>query len=458
MATYRIDLDLLEETKNTYANAEEIINADIEIAKTVVNSIGNDMYLGEDADTFQNDFTGYINEDMTDALGNVRAIKTILENGLDDGRTCKKLCHDFLNVLGGSSEKSKEEMVGMLFCEQAVIASMQVACKEAVTYAENIRIGANAIDNILDELRMVSMDSTTYTDSIRNGCDKVDKLENFSSALTTYASTVESMNDYLKIGLNNCTTFNVSTISYEVQNLTDIEIVNSEVIKDIEKERASFKQQDNEIKKYIEENNIYVINVTNREGQVSFIKSILEGAIEEELVNEIPWQITIAQAALETGWGTTEMIDIYTGRKSNNLFGIKYFGADSKCEEYVRVWTTEFVMQEELDYWEKEQEKWAKEGEPIEIMLQTEEGVKIKIIQPFQVFDSPNESITAHSIVLQEQYYENAKIYKNNPYLYAKEIAINYATDPEYANKLIQIIDKYMEWEDKESDKAAITY
>ncbi len=74
------------------------------------------------------------------------------------------------------------------------------------------------------------------------------------------------------------------------------------------------------------------------------------------------------------------------------------------------------------------------------------------------MFDSPNESITAHSIVLQEQYYENAKIYKNNPYLYAKEIAVNYATDPEYANKLIQIIDKYMEWEDKESDKAAITY
>ena len=204
MATYRINLDLLEETKNTYANAEEIINTDIEIAKTVVNSVGNDIYLGEDADTFQNDFTGYINEDMTDALGNVRAIKTILENGLDDGRTCKKLCHDFLNVLGGSSEKSKEEMVGMLFCEQAVIASMQVACKEAVTYAENIRIGANAIDNILDELRMVSMDSTTYTDSIRNGCDKVDKLENFSSALTTYASAVESMDDYLKIGLDNC--------------------------------------------------------------------------------------------------------------------------------------------------------------------------------------------------------------------------------------------------------------
>ena len=204
MATYRIDLDLLEETKNTYANAEEIINTDIEIAKTVVNSVGNDIYLGEDADTFQNDFTGYINEDMTDTLGNVRAVKTILANGLDDGRTCKKLCHDFLNVLGGSSEKSKEEMVGMLFCEQAVIASMQVACKEAVTYAENIRIGANAIDNILDELRMVSMDSTTYTNSIRNGCDKVDKLENFSSALTTYASAVESMDDYLKIGLDNC--------------------------------------------------------------------------------------------------------------------------------------------------------------------------------------------------------------------------------------------------------------
>lgn len=51
----------------------------------------------------------------------------------------------------------------------------------------------------------------------------------------------------------------------------------------------------------------------------------------------------MAQAAQETGWGDAEIIDIYDGSASNNLYGIEYSGSIANSSEYVRTWTTEYI-------------------------------------------------------------------------------------------------------------------
>ena len=226
--------------------------------------------------------------------------------------------------------------------------------------------------------------------------------------------------------------------------------------KELEDETDDYGEHNGEIKKEISENGIYIIEVPNRTEQVLFLNAILEGAIREDIYNEVPWQVTMAQAALETGWGKNEMIDIYTGKRSNNLFGIKYFGETQNDNEYVRVWTTEVIREEKLEYWKEEHAKWAKNGEELRQISQKGGKIEIKVIQPFKVFETPSESIVEHSKVLEDSYYEEAKKYKDNPYLYTKEIASMYATDPQYADKLIQIIDKYMAWDSKEIDKEYI--
>src|SRR5690606_13136897 len=57
----------------------------------------------------------------------------------------------------------------------------------------------------------------------------------------------------------------------------------------------------------------------------------------------IPWQVIVAQAALETGWLKHPIVDADTGEPSYNLFGIKAHG-----REYVNAWTHEYIRGERV--------------------------------------------------------------------------------------------------------------
>ena len=131
----------------------------------------------------------------------------------------------------------------------------------------------------------------------------------------------------------------------------------------------------------------------------AFVASIASTAkaVAEEL--GIDPRIVIAQAALETGWGTSV--------KGNNLFGIKSHGK--------------------------------KDG----LMMETHEvvdGKRIKVRDSFRQYDSYDESIADYGSFLQQN-----KRYK--PLLEAATLQeqvealgkSGYATDPEYADKVMSI-------------------
>jgi flagellar rod assembly protein/muramidase FlgJ len=131
----------------------------------------------------------------------------------------------------------------------------------------------------------------------------------------------------------------------------------------------------------------------------AFVASIAPTAkaVAEEL--GIDPRIVIAQAALETGWGTSV--------KGNNLFGIKSHGK----EDGLIVQTHEVV-----------------------------DGKRIKVRDSFRQYDSYDESIADYGYFLQQN-----KRYK--PMLEAATLReqvealgkSGYATDPEYADKVMAI-------------------
>ena len=57
-----------------------------------------------------------------------------------------------------------------------------------------------------------------------------------------------------------------------------------------------------------------------------FIALVVEGAQEFQVKTGVFASVTIAQAALETGWGQFIPVDKYTGKLSYNLFGVKGVG------------------------------------------------------------------------------------------------------------------------------------
>jgi flagellar protein FlgJ len=142
-----------------------------------------------------------------------------------------------------------------------------------------------------------------------------------------------------------------------------------------------------------------------------FRKLLEPPARKVEAETGIPWQVMCAQVALETGWLKHVSADRNTGQPSYNLFNIKGYGPAGAVE----VNTTEYIN-----------------------------GKRTKVVDKFRAYNNYEESF--------EDY---AKLLKSNrrygPVFYAKdheEFAMRlyecgYATDPDYASKLISIMRKY---------------
>lgn len=129
----------------------------------------------------------------------------------------------------------------------------------------------------------------------------------------------------------------------------------------------------------------------------------------------IPWNVLIAQAALETGWLTHPTKDNKTGRDSHNLFNIK---ADPSWDgPTVTVTTHEYVK-----------------------------GIKQRVDAKFRAYPTYGEAFSDYArLVVSNQRYAKAMAHIKDPIRYIHELAAaGYATDPKYADKVCQIMAKHI--------------
>ena len=138
--------------------------------------------------------------------------------------------------------------------------------------------------------------------------------------------------------------------------------------------------------------------------QEKFINLIKDGAIQGWKDYKILPSLTIAQAILETGWGGSSV--------GNNLFGIKAN----------KDWKGKTIFKKTHEY---------------------VNGKKIYIDAYFRDYDNIYESLKDRFEFLQKPRYK--KVIGVEDYKIAcNEIwKAGYATDPEYPNKLIRIIEQY---------------
>lgn len=130
-----------------------------------------------------------------------------------------------------------------------------------------------------------------------------------------------------------------------------------------------------------------------------YIERTKELAVRVEKKYNIPAPVAIAVSALETGWGR------YV--KGNNYFGIKGSGQEFKTHEYV-------------------------------------DGKRIKIVDGFRAYDSMEASFMDFGLFLNENPRYKKCFETETPHEFVIEMhQAGYATDPEYSNKLISIIDRY---------------
>ncbi len=118
----------------------------------------------------------------------------------------------------------------------------------------------------------------------------------------------------------------------------------------------------------------------------------------------------VAVAALETGWGK-HIIPRENGLSSHNLFGIK--ANEKSGSNFVDIYTLEF-----------------------------EQGKMQKVKQRFRSYSSPTASVADFArFLLDNPRYQKALSYADQPEIFIQELqAAGYATDPEYANKVITLL------------------
>ena len=139
-----------------------------------------------------------------------------------------------------------------------------------------------------------------------------------------------------------------------------------------------------------------------------FIMRLTSAAVASAKATGVPASITIAQAALEPGWGESAL-----AKTGNNLFGIK---ADSLWRgQTLTMNTKEFIKGQ----WGVVPAKWRK-------------------------YASWQASIDDHAAFLKQNLRYKACFLCTTASAFAQALAqAGYATDPDYANKLIALMSKH---------------
>ena len=114
----------------------------------------------------------------------------------------------------------------------------------------------------------------------------------------------------------------------------------------------------------------------------------------------IPYKFMMAQMALETGWGKSELFWKYF-----NVGGIRAFPDKRPNEPYTLAWTHEVVLPSELPKWDKYERNKAKD---VKVIKNGKEYVNISVKLPFRTFPGLVEGLKYYlDKVLLNKYFKN---------------------------------------------------
>lgn len=162
-----------------------------------------------------------------------------------------------------------------------------------------------------------------------------------------------------------------------------------------------------------------------------FVKLYLPYARETQKRTGIDARFILAQAALETGWGSKA--------PGNMFFGVKTNPETTPEHQRQLITTREILSHPDAEF------------PQIISVTQLSNGKYMYVVKDwFRRYASPEESFTDHvRFFSQNKRYIKALTVKYDPYLFADAVAkAGYATDPNYAQSLkavIRTVEKYME-------------
>lgn len=192
--------------------------------------------------------------------------------------------------------------------------------------------------------------------------------------------------------------------SYQAQHISGNQVNSAAsqfIIRDVDKRTNKVSAQSESV------NNSAALSNHSFDEPKDFVTALIEPAQKVQKTLGVPFEVVIAQAALETGWGQ-KMIKDQDGASSNNLFNIK---ADSR-------WAGDKITKDTLEF---------------------EQGAMIKKSEPFRTYQSLTDSVDDYINFLStsERYQDALQDSGNVEHFLQGLQKAGYATDPQYADKIL---------------------
>ena len=162
-----------------------------------------------------------------------------------------------------------------------------------------------------------------------------------------------------------------------------------------------------------------------------FIKQYKPFALETERKTGISHLFTLAQAALESGWGERGV--------GNNFFGIKA-RPETPADKKQLLRTTEVLLSANAVF-----------PKIISIKKRADGKYTYTVLDWFRKYDTPEECFTDHAqFFFKNKRYAKALLVRSDPYKFAEEVAkAGYATATNYADSLKKVITKIINLNEK---------
>jgi flagellum-specific peptidoglycan hydrolase FlgJ len=152
-----------------------------------------------------------------------------------------------------------------------------------------------------------------------------------------------------------------------------------------------------------------------------FVKAYFGFAKKSQQRTRVPAVFTLAQAALESGWGASV--------KGNNFFGIKDTDGVNGNEQLLV--TTEYHTTPNVKY-----------PKILAITKLLPKRFRYKVMDYFRKYDSPEGSFVDHgNFLVRNGRYAKAFNYINDAEAFGREVArAGYATSPDYESTIVKMI------------------
>ena len=318
----KMNLDRMKIAMETCEATATVLETAVEDVRTTMTDLEY-CYIGEDANTLQNEMKNYLDNQVEDIRLNAESMKKALEQGLENARYCKNYCQHFVDALGGGANEAandNEEIPGAMFCDYDAVEGLMELCTEAERLGEEIRQSTYKIENVLN-LEVVSFDVTYYTSAVRAECDKIDRLEVHKRNLENYASFVETTDTELASSLRGIHdifrdqegaeigNLEYGSIDAEIKKMQKMEKIREELIKQYGEdivdewgELTLIEMQKNMRSlpvKYTDEEMINILEMCQTKEDQAFIKLLLQGEYDEAFAlapNELSLEISYVLA------------------------------------------------------------------------------------------------------------------------------------------------------------------